>query len=418
METHGRVASSGFHQPAATVKLPGNAEALANMVTNVARARLAGPTPTNASSAGVAGKAPVSIPYRPGQEGQRVHRADRGRKRRGPRGHSQFRGVCITKTGKWRAVIYVERKQHYLGVYETELQAAKAYDRAAKRHFGATAKLNFPEDSEDINAKAPITGTPHQPLVLPSSLHMQRKALQNSGVSVATEQLQQAALDSLTREAYVQEQRLSAFRAMQAQQMAAHARVRGHVSPIQQTLVDPIVGLPGPPAHLYAPAGMLSDSKAELYRVVDKAGGLDHLDATALFKCSSPQTIYADAAYLTTAPESLRLASNISPGRSTLRVPEQQLAALGGPGLLQYAPVGIRSADGVHQGLVPVSHVTLMGHPKREAYTLADVGSHEAPSQPGKRRLSTDPYPNGLNYAVLKRARHQYEMEVVSQIDC
>ena len=31
--------------------------------------------------------------------------------RRGPRGQSRFKGVCITRAGKWRAVIYVGRKQ-------------------------------------------------------------------------------------------------------------------------------------------------------------------------------------------------------------------------------------------------------------------------------------------------------------------
>ena len=33
------------------------------------------------------------------------------RRRRGRKGRSIYRGVCVTREGKWRAVIYMERKQ-------------------------------------------------------------------------------------------------------------------------------------------------------------------------------------------------------------------------------------------------------------------------------------------------------------------
>lgn len=33
------------------------------------------------------------------------------RRRRGRKGRSIYRGVCVTREGKWRAVIYKERKQ-------------------------------------------------------------------------------------------------------------------------------------------------------------------------------------------------------------------------------------------------------------------------------------------------------------------
>lgn len=65
--------------------------------------------------------------------------------RRGPRGQSRFKGVCITRAGKWRAVIYIGRKQKYLGVFDSEYDAARAYDAAAVQHFAEGAKLNFPE---------------------------------------------------------------------------------------------------------------------------------------------------------------------------------------------------------------------------------------------------------------------------------
>lgn len=68
--------------------------------------------------------------------------------RRGPRGQSRFKGVCITRAGKWRAVIYIGRKQKYLGVFDSEFDAARAYDAAALEHFAEGAKLNFPDGIE------------------------------------------------------------------------------------------------------------------------------------------------------------------------------------------------------------------------------------------------------------------------------
>ncbi|CAM9097929.1 unnamed protein product [Chrysoparadoxa australica] len=69
-------------------------------------------------------------------------------RRRGRKGKSIYRGVCVTREGKWRAVIYKERKQLYLGVYESEIDAAQAHDRAAREHFRENAMVNFPLANE------------------------------------------------------------------------------------------------------------------------------------------------------------------------------------------------------------------------------------------------------------------------------
>jgi hypothetical protein len=64
---------------------------------------------------------------------------------------SQYRGVGWKKSsGKWRARITI--KQGYtkqLGEFETEIEAARAYDRAARLHKGFI--LNFPEAEEKTN---------------------------------------------------------------------------------------------------------------------------------------------------------------------------------------------------------------------------------------------------------------------------
>lgn len=64
---------------------------------------------------------------------------------RGNPTHSQYKGVSRrSDNGRWIATIKVNRKQIHLGYYDSEESAAKAYDRAAREHFGEFAKTNFP----------------------------------------------------------------------------------------------------------------------------------------------------------------------------------------------------------------------------------------------------------------------------------
>ena len=57
---------------------------------------------------------------------------------------SSFRGVFwCAGDSRWRARLRVDKKHVYVGQFLTELDAALAYDAAAKQHFGALAKLNF-----------------------------------------------------------------------------------------------------------------------------------------------------------------------------------------------------------------------------------------------------------------------------------
>lgn len=56
---------------------------------------------------------------------------------------SGFRGVSRnTRSGLWHAQIKIEGKQTYLGRFTTKYEAAKAYNEAAKKHFGKFAVLN------------------------------------------------------------------------------------------------------------------------------------------------------------------------------------------------------------------------------------------------------------------------------------
>jgi hypothetical protein len=62
---------------------------------------------------------------------------------------SRFKGVSFHQ-GRWRAAIYIESRSTNLGVFDTEEQAAWAYDKAALLHFGAEAYLNFRDAGKRI----------------------------------------------------------------------------------------------------------------------------------------------------------------------------------------------------------------------------------------------------------------------------
>jgi len=74
-----------------------------------------------------------------------------------PTATSQYLGVSWDKRRrKWVAYIKKEGKQRFLGSFDSEIDAAKAYDRAARRLHGPFAHLNFPEE----HPAHPATGKP------------------------------------------------------------------------------------------------------------------------------------------------------------------------------------------------------------------------------------------------------------------
>ena len=56
---------------------------------------------------------------------------------------SKHKGVTWRNDrNKWRATITIDGKRLYLGLFESEDDAAEAYNKAAKEHFGDYARLN------------------------------------------------------------------------------------------------------------------------------------------------------------------------------------------------------------------------------------------------------------------------------------
>jgi len=56
---------------------------------------------------------------------------------------SRYKGVHWAKTNKKWVAIVAPNGKRYRRYCDTELEAAKAYDEMAKRHFGEFARLNF-----------------------------------------------------------------------------------------------------------------------------------------------------------------------------------------------------------------------------------------------------------------------------------
>ncbi len=59
---------------------------------------------------------------------------------------SKYKGVCWSKQHqKWQSEIMVNKKSIFLGRFNSEIKAARAYDRAAIKLFDEYALLNFLE---------------------------------------------------------------------------------------------------------------------------------------------------------------------------------------------------------------------------------------------------------------------------------
>jgi hypothetical protein len=84
-----------------------------------------------------------------------THKQNRGNMR--SRSKSGFKGVTWHKRqGRWMAQIGINYTVRFLGYFDDPAAAARAYDVAARIHFGEFARLNFPTKSE-----VPIAVTSH-----------------------------------------------------------------------------------------------------------------------------------------------------------------------------------------------------------------------------------------------------------------
>ncbi|KAG8366572.1 hypothetical protein BUALT_Bualt17G0093900 [Buddleja alternifolia] len=64
---------------------------------------------------------------------------------------SKYKGVVPQPNGRWGAQIYEKHQRVWLGTFNEEQEAAKAYDTAAQRFRGRDAVVNFKPSSETLN---------------------------------------------------------------------------------------------------------------------------------------------------------------------------------------------------------------------------------------------------------------------------
>lgn len=82
-------------------------------------------------------------------QAQKVRGAYKIRHRAGEPTTSRYKGVCwLEREGKWQAQIRVDDVPRRLGLFDDEIDAANAYDEAARQVWGEEARVNFPEPGE------------------------------------------------------------------------------------------------------------------------------------------------------------------------------------------------------------------------------------------------------------------------------
>jgi hypothetical protein len=55
---------------------------------------------------------------------------------------STYKGVCAVKNNKWQAAIKFKNKNIHIGTFDTEIEAADAYNKAAVKYHKKFSKLN------------------------------------------------------------------------------------------------------------------------------------------------------------------------------------------------------------------------------------------------------------------------------------
>jgi len=69
----------------------------------------------------------------------------RNRRKMAAKTSSKYKGVSYSASArKWCAAIRVNGQYKYFGLFQNEIEAAKAYDKAAKKYHREFAQLNFP----------------------------------------------------------------------------------------------------------------------------------------------------------------------------------------------------------------------------------------------------------------------------------
>jgi hypothetical protein len=72
--------------------------------------------------------------------------------------HSKYKGARL-RNNRWYSYITISGNMTYIGAFDSELEAAKAYDAAALLHFGEFANLNFKGGKDAEKETTTVDGT-------------------------------------------------------------------------------------------------------------------------------------------------------------------------------------------------------------------------------------------------------------------
>jgi hypothetical protein len=75
-----------------------------------------------------------------------LNQQGRNRLKMRPKCSSRYKGVCWVR-GRWRAMIRVNGRNLFLGLFGDEETAARIYDEAARKYYGEFACPNFPVEA-------------------------------------------------------------------------------------------------------------------------------------------------------------------------------------------------------------------------------------------------------------------------------
>jgi len=66
------------------------------------------------------------------------------------RGKQKYKGVTWNKPcSKWRVMLMYQKKHIHIGMYDSDVEAATAYDNAARQYWGDYARVNFPKEKSN-----------------------------------------------------------------------------------------------------------------------------------------------------------------------------------------------------------------------------------------------------------------------------